>query len=190
MRSIAQSQGSLPKELQECQEYIESVAVWLDGVRRSISVAKADEENQDQFIKNGSAVVERGTQVLIHPIDITIGKEVGSSLEAKFTTIEDDRHLEEAIQQCSRTSIGLLALLESFSGDFQPDEALPIVQRTRKAFRSVKRAGKIMWKRDRITEIRDKLFIDRNNVHIHISSRTGRQVMELLYATSFFILEL
>jgi hypothetical protein len=33
VRDVAKSQGELPKELEECREYIEVVASWLDIIR-------------------------------------------------------------------------------------------------------------------------------------------------------------
>jgi hypothetical protein len=139
VRSISQSQGSLPKELEECHEYISIVAVWLEDVKRSIPPAS--------------------------------------------TTLEEDRHLEEAIQRCSQTAKELLVLLESLSRGLVPDENVSreLVHRTRGALGSIKRAGKIMWKREQIEVIRDRLRTNRADVHLHISSRTSRQVTKLLY---------
>jgi hypothetical protein len=139
VRSISQSQGSLPKELEECHEYISIVAVWLEDVKRSIPPAS--------------------------------------------TTVEEDRHLEEAIQRCSQTAKELLVLLESLSRGFVPDKDVSreLVHRTRGALGSIKRAGKIMWKRENIKEIRDTLRTNRDDVHLHITSRTSCQVTKLLY---------
>jgi hypothetical protein len=137
VRSISQSQDSLPRELEECHEYIKIVAVWLEGVKRSIQ-----------------------------PVSMTV---------------EEDRHLEGAIHRCSQTATELLVLLESLSRGSLPAENVSRVQRTRGAISSIKRAGKILWKRDRIVEIRDRLRMNRDNVHLHIGSRTGRQVTKLLY---------
>ena len=55
------------------------------------------------------------------------------------------------------------------------------VHRTREALGSIKRAGKIMWNRENIKEIRDRLRTNRDDVLLHISSRTGWQVTKLLY---------
>jgi hypothetical protein len=89
VRSISQSQGSLPKELEECHEYIGIIAVWLEDVKRSIPPSS--------------------------------------------TTVEEDRHLEEAIKRCSQTAKELLVLLESLSRGFVPDENVSreLVRRTR-----------------------------------------------------------
>jgi hypothetical protein len=137
VRSISQSQGSLPKELEECHKYIDIVAIWLEDVKRSIQ-----------------------------PVS---------------DTVDENHHLDEAIQRCSQTVTELLILIESLSNGSIPDENVSRIQKTRGTLRSIKRAGKIMWKRERIVEIRDKLRTNRDEVHLYISSRTGRQVTKLLY---------
>jgi hypothetical protein len=137
VRDISKGQGSLPKELEECHEYVDIVAVWLDGTMR-----------------------------LTEPID---------------TTVEEDQHLQNAIQRCSQTAGELLVLLESVSKDPGPVESRSLRRRTRGPIGSIKWAGKITWKREQIIEIRDRLRADKDNVHHHISSRTGRQVVKLLY---------
>jgi hypothetical protein len=139
VRAISKVQGSLPKELEECHEYVDIVAVWLEGARR-----------------------------LTAPIS---------------TTVEEDQHLQNAIQRCSQTAGELLVLLESVSKDPGPVENRSLRQKTRESITSVKKAGKIMWKREQIIEIRDRLRADKDNVHHHVSSRTGLQVAKLLYAT-------
>lgn len=139
LRSISRTQGSLPKEVQECHEYIDIVAVWLEDARRSIQ-----------------------------PVS---------------TTVEEDRHLEEAIQRCSQTAAELVVLLGSLSPDYLLKENASLAGRTREAFVSFKRAGKIMWKRERIAEIQNSLRASRDNVHLHINSRMNRQVTQLLYCS-------
>lgn len=89
--------------------------------------------------------------------------------------------LQNAIQRCSQTAGELLVLLESVSKDPGPVEKRSLRQKTRESIAHVKKAGKIMWKREQIIEIRDRLRADKDNVHHHISSRTGLQVVKLLY---------
>jgi hypothetical protein len=137
VRDIYKGQGSLPKELEECHEYVDIVAVWLEGARR-----------------------------LTAPIS---------------KTVEEDQHFQNAIQRCSQTAGELLVLLESVSKDPGPVENRSLRQKTRGSIASVKKAGKIMWKREQIMEIRDRLRADKDSVHHHISSRTGLQVVKLLY---------
>jgi hypothetical protein len=137
VREISKGHGSLPKELEECHEYVDIVAVWLEGARR-----------------------------LTAPIS---------------TTAEEDQHLQNAIQRCSQTAGELFVLLESVSKDSGPVENRSLRQKTRGSIAHVKKAGKIMWKRDQIIEIRNRLRADKDNVHHHISSRTGLQVVKLLY---------
>jgi len=55
---------------------------------------------------------------------------------------------------------------------------------------SIKRTGKILWKGEHIVKNRNRLRMNRDNVHLHIGSRTG-QVTKLLYCylqliTSYF----
>jgi len=137
VRSISKGQDSLPKELEECHEYVEVVAVWLEDARRSID-----------------------------PIS---------------TTAEEDQHLQDAIQRCSRIVKELIVLLKSVSGSSVLEENSSLARRGRGAIANVKKAGKIMWKREHILDIQDRLRASKDTVHHHISSRTGRQVAKLLY---------
>jgi len=137
MRDVAQSHGKLPEELEECREYIEVIATWLQDIKRTLPTSPSAEE-------------------------------------------EEDTHLEAAAQRCTKTSSDLIALLESLCGSTTPDPNTSIVHKTRRTLGRMKRAGKIMWKREQITELRDKLRDDRDNVHAHIANRTGMQAKEIL----------
>jgi len=138
VRSMSKGQGSLPRELEECHEYVGIVAAWLEDARRSTN-----------------------------PIN---------------TTAKEDQHLEDAIQRCSQTATELFVLLESVSRGSVPAGNGSLIQRSREAISSVKKAGKIIWKREEIADLRDRLRVDKENVHHHISSRTGRQVKKLRYS--------
>lgn len=86
VRSISKRQGNLPKEFEECHEYIDIVAVWLEDAKRSVQPVSA--------------------------------------------IVEEDRHLEEAIQKCSQTATELVALLGSLSHGPLPDANISLVGRT------------------------------------------------------------
>ncbi len=95
--------------------------------------------------------------------------------------MEEDQHLQNAIQRCTRTARKLLVSLEPVSKDPGPVENRSLMQKTRGSIAHVKKAGQIMWKREQVIQIRDRLRADKDNVHHHISSRTGWQVVKLLY---------
>jgi hypothetical protein len=136
MRDVAQAHGQLPKELEECREYIGVIATWLQDIKRTLPPGPTAEK--------------------------------------------EDTHLEAATQRCTKTSSDLIALLESLCGSTTPDPNTSIVRKTRSTLGSMKRAGKIMWKREQITDLRDKLQDDRDNVHAHIANRTGMQAKKIL----------
>jgi N-terminal domain on NACHT_NTPase and P-loop NTPases len=135
VRNVAQAQGALPKEFEECQEYIQTVAAWLTDISRSL--------RQDNLA-------------------------------------QEDKHLEQAIQRCMRICEELVLLLQTLCDGAGQDPHVSMARRTRKRLGNVKRAGKIMWKQDQITRIRDKLRKSRDDVHAHLGSRLCHQVKKLL----------
>jgi hypothetical protein len=136
VREVAKTQGELPKELDDCREYIEIVASWLDDINQGLAV-------------NSSAT-------------------------------EEDKHLEEAIRRCAQTSSGLTLLLRTLSSNAVRDSPATLGQKTRASFSTLKRAGKIMWKRDEIAAFRNKLRENRDDVHAHLATRISRQVKRIL----------
>jgi len=46
VRDISRTQGRLPKELEECRDYIGFVAAWLQNIQRSIPARSHTEEDR------------------------------------------------------------------------------------------------------------------------------------------------
>jgi hypothetical protein len=136
VRDIARTQGGLPRELEECREYIDVVAAWLEDIRRSIP---------------------------------------------SHTHTEEDRLLEQAVERCQNTAGRLVTLLETLCGSAATDGRRSVVHRARIVLRDVKRAGKIMWRKEEIIEIRDKLKGHKDDVHSHLGSRTGHHVKKVMW---------
>jgi hypothetical protein len=135
VRDIARTHGGLPRELEECREYIDVVAAWLGNIRQSIP---------------------------------------------DRTHAEEDRLLEQAIERCQNTAGRLMALLETLCGSARTDVKTSVGHRARIVLGDVKRAGKIMWRKEEITGIRDKLKGHRDDVHSHLGSRTGHHVKKVM----------
>ncbi|KAG4428472.1 hypothetical protein IFR05_016041 [Cadophora sp. M221] len=98
---------------------------------------------------------------------------------------EEDVHLEAAILRCVDTVNGLIKLLSSLGGTVAVGTEQGVatgtapMERIRDGVRSVKRAGKIVWRKDEMREMRDRLRENRDHVHACIASRTGRKVGQL-----------
>jgi len=137
VRDIAKTQGELPKELEDCQEYIEVVASWLDDINRGLA--------------------------------------------PNITVTDNDKLLEESIRRCTQTSSELANLLGTLCRKVSKDLPTLLGQKPRVTFSIIKRAGKVMWKRDEIAAFRNRLREHRDDVHAHLASRIYRQVNIILY---------
>jgi hypothetical protein len=54
VRDVAKAQGELPKELEDCREYIEVVASWLDDINRGLplnSTAMEEDKHLEEAIR-------------------------------------------------------------------------------------------------------------------------------------------
>lgn len=136
VRDITRTQGSPPKELEECRGYIDNVALWVEIIRKTPSP----------------------------------GEEMA----------EENIHLKAAIERCLQTSAQLVSLLSKLSGNADTDASKTLAQKTRLVVNSMKSGGKILWKRDQIRELRDKLKENREDVHAYIASRTGHHVARIM----------
>ncbi|KAH7369671.1 hypothetical protein BKA65DRAFT_470928 [Rhexocercosporidium sp. MPI-PUGE-AT-0058] len=94
---------------------------------------------------------------------------------------EEDANLEAAILRCTDTSNNLIKLLSSLGGAAGVEQGASTARfdKIRDGLRSVKRAGKIVWRKDEIRGIRDKLRENRDDVHACIASRTGMKVGQI-----------
>jgi hypothetical protein len=107
--------------------------------------------------------------------------DVNWSLPPNRTATEEDQPLEEAVRRCTQTSNELAVLLRTLSNDVVRDSHASLGQGTRATFGTLKRAAKIMWKRDQIAEFRRKLRENRDDVQAHLASRICSQVKRILY---------
>jgi hypothetical protein len=66
-----------------------------------------------------------------------------------------------------------MALLETLCGSARTDVKTSVGHRARMVLSDVKRAGKIMWRKEEIAEIRDKLKGHRDDVHSTLGVELG-----------------
>jgi hypothetical protein len=92
---------------------------------------------------------------------------------------DEDENLGEG-RNCTDILEELVRLLASLCAAAEPDSHPHRLHRPRVVLGAVKRAGKIAWRQNELVDLKRRLLVHRDDVHVHLSSRTGNHVKVVL----------